>query len=378
MGSFDDDRGRTLFHWHVLSFMSVQFHTLTIDKVVHDTADTVAISLSVPEAIAPLFHYKAGQYLTLKIDIDGVSHRRNYSLCSSPALDEPLTIAVKKVSTGVVSAWLKDHVQPGQQLEVYPPMGNFTKELRPGNARHYLMIAGGSGITPILSIVKSVLHVEPQSIVTLFYANRNEASIIFDHTLQQLAAQYPERFRLVHVLEEPATSGRTFVLGQLSSSVFSELIPAWVPSFDVVDAFVCGPEPMMDLAIAELRSRGLADERIHREYFTLSTSSMSQEQSSASSNELVTRRVRIRLYGQEHEFDVEPDETILSAAQRANLDPPYACQIGACCTCRAKLLQGTAIMDEREALSDDEIDDGYILTCQAHPTSDGVIADYDQ
>jgi ring-1,2-phenylacetyl-CoA epoxidase subunit PaaE len=358
--------------------MSVQFHTLTIDQVVHDTADTVAISLSVPEAIAPLFQYKAGQYLTLKIDIDGVSHRRNYSLCSSPALDEPLTIAVKKVSTGVVSAWLNDHVQPGQELEVYPPMGNFTKELRPDHARHYVMIAGGSGITPILSIIKSVLRIQPQSIVTLIYANRNESSIIFDGALQELAGAYTNRLRLVHVLEEPATSGRAFVHGQLSSSVFSELIPVWVPSFDVVDTFVCGPEPMMDLAIAELRARGLADERIHREYFTLSTSSMNTEQSSASSNELVSRRVRIRLYGQEHEFDVEPDETILSAAQRANLDPPYACQIGACCTCRAKLVQGTAIMDEREALSDDEIADGYVLTCQAHPTSDGVFADYDQ
>lgn len=358
--------------------MSVQFHTLTIDRVEHDTADTVAISLAVPPADESVFRYKAGQYLTIKIDIDGVSHRRSYSLCSSPVLGEPLTIAVKKVSTGVVSAWLKDHVEPGQTLEVYPPMGNFTKELHPEQARHYLMVAGGSGITPILSLMKSVLHVESQSIVTLFYANRNEASIIFDKSIQNLVDQYPGRCRVVHILEEPTTSQRSFVLGQVSSSVFSELISAWVPSFSTVEAFVCGPEPMMDVVIAELRKQGLSDDRIHREYFTLSTTPMSSEQTTQSSNELVTRRVRIRLYGQEHEFDVEPDETILSAAQRANLDPPYACQIGACCTCRAKLVQGTAIMDEREALSDDEIADGYVLTCQAHPTSDGVIADYDQ
>lgn len=361
--------------------MSVQFHTLTIENVVHDTSDTVAISLAVPEQLAPIFRYKAGQYVTIKIDIDGVSHRRNYSLCSSPALDEPLTIAVKKVNTGVVSAWLKDHVQPGQKLEVYPPMGNFTKELHPDHARHYLMIAGGSGITPILSIMKSVLRVEPRSVITLIYANRNEAAIIFDQAIQELVDHNPERCRVVHVLEEPPTSGRSYVHGQLASSVFSKLIPAWVPSFDAVDAFVCGPEPLMDMAIAELHTMGLADDRIHREYFTLSKTPMSSEQSTAaaaSSNELVTRRVRIRLYGQEHEFDVEPDETILSAAQRANLDPPYACQIGACCTCRAKLVTGTAIMDEREALSDDEIADGYVLTCQAHPTSDGVMADYDQ
>lgn len=378
MGSLNDVGSGSFFHWHVLTIMSVQFHTLTIDEVVHDTADTVAITLTVPETLAPLFRYKAGQYLTIKIDIDGVSHRRNYSLCSSPALDEPLTIAVKKVSTGVVSAWLKDHVQPGQQLEVYPPMGNFTKELRSDHARHYVMIAGGSGITPILSIIKSVLRVEPHSIVTLIYANRNEGSIIFDAPIRDLTAQYPERCRVVHVLEEPASSGRPSVIGQMSTSVFSKVASEWVPSFDSVDAFVCGPEPMMDLAIAELRARGVPDDRIHREYFTLSTTTMNAEQSSKPVSELVTRRVRIRLYGQEHEFDVQPDETILSAAQRANLDPPYACQIGACCTCRAKLVQGTASMDEREALSDDEIADGYVLTCQAHPTSDGVFADYDQ
>ena len=359
--------------------MSVQFHTLTIDNVVHDTSDTVAISLAVPELLAPVFRYKAGQYVTIKIDIDGVSHRRNYSLCSSPALDEPLTIAVKKVSTGVVSAWLKDHVQLGQKLEVYPPMGNFTKELHPDHTGHYLMIAGGSGITPILSIMKSALRIEPKSVITLLYANRNEAAIIFDSAIQALVESNPDRCRVVHVLDEPPSGGRGFVHGPLSSSVFSKVIPAWVPSFDAVDAFVCGPEPMMDAAIAELHSLGLADNRIHREYFTLSTSPMSSEPATtASSSELVTRRVRIRLYGQESEFDVEPDETILSAAQRANLDPPYACQIGACCTCRAKLVSGTAIMDEREALSDDEVADGYVLTCQAHPTSDGVLADYDQ
>lgn len=356
--------------------MSVQFHTLSIADVRHDTDDTVAISLDVPEALKPIFLYKAGQYITVKIEIDGVSHRRNYSLCSSPVLDEPLTIAVKKVSTGVVSSWLKDHVHVGQTLEVYPPMGNFTKELDPTHARHYVMFAGGSGITPILSIMKSILRIEPSSVVTLFYANVRESSIIFDTDLSALIASDPSRCRIVHILEEGAPSGRVHVTGRLDSALFDRLMAEYVPSLGAVDAFVCGPQAMMDGAIADLHRAGLDDKHIHREYFTLTKDTTPME--ATPSDELVTRRVKIRLYGQEHEFDVEPDETILSAAQRADIDPPYACQIGACCTCRAKLVSGTATMDEREALSDDEIAEGYVLTCQAHPTSDNVFADYDQ
>ncbi len=363
--------------------MAVHFYTLTISDVWHDTPDTVAISLEVPEELKPVFHYKHGQYITVKTEIDGVSHRRNYSLCSSPVLDEPLTIAVKRVSSGVVSTWLKDHVKPGLTLEVYPPMGNFTKDLHQDNVRHYLLFAGGSGITPVLSIVKSILRIEPKSVATLFYANRNEGSIIFDREIASLVAANADRCRVVHVLEEPASSSRKHIVGRLDTLMFEKLMQEYAPSIEAVDAFVCGPPGMMDGVIADLHARGLDDKHIHREYFTLSKDSMEPNTqapagSDATSDKLVTRTVRIRLYGKESEFTVEPDETILSAAQRADLDPPYACQIGACCTCRAKLVSGTAIMDEREALSDDEIADGYVLTCQTHPTSDGVFADYDQ
>ncbi len=363
--------------------MAVQFYTLTISNVWHDTPDTVAISLDVPEELKPVFLYKAGQYITIKTEIDGVSHRRNYSLCSSPVLDEPLTIAVKRVSSGTVSTWLKDHVKPGLTLEVYPPMGNFTKDLHHDNARHYLLFAGGSGITPVLSIMKSILRIEPRSAVTLFYSNRDEASIIFDREVTSIVEANGGRCRVVHILEEATTSGRAHVVGRLDSPMFTRLMAQYVPTLETVDAFVCGPQGMMDGVIADLHAIGVDDKHIHREYFTLSkdtmeTNTQASAGAEAASDTLVTRKVRIRLYGKEHEFDVEPDETILSAAQRADLDPPYACQIGACCTCRAKLLSGTAIMDEREALSDDEISDGYVLTCQTHPTSDGVFADYDQ
>lgn len=359
--------------------MAVKFHTLEIDSVQKVTADAVAISLKVPEELKPVFLYSAGQYITIKIDVDGVSHRRNYSLCSSPVYDEPLTIAVKRVSDGVVSSWLTSHLHPGLTLEVYPPMGNFTKEMHKDHVRHYLLIAGGSGITPILSILKSILRIEPKSVATLFYANRNSDQIIFDAEISQLVEKHPNALHVVHVLEEESP-GRTPYQGRLDSEMIERLVDTYVPSFDSLDVFICGPQAMMDIAVAYMHANGVDDRHIHREYFTISKESMDVESTTntTSDTEIITRRVKIKLYGKVSEFDVNPDETILSAAQRVDLDPPYACQIGACCTCRARLVSGTAIMDEREALSDDEIADGYVLTCQAHPTSDGVMADYDQ
>lgn len=363
--------------------MSVQFHTLTISDVQPETQNAIAITFDVPEELKPLFLYKSGQFLTVKAVIDGVEHRRNYSLCSSPVLDEPMRIAVKKVKDGAVSQWLNENAKPGMTLEIYPPMGNFTNEFSPSNIRHYVLFAGGSGITPILSIIKTALRVEPHSVVTLVYANANSSAIIFDGVLEQLAANSESRLRLVHVLEDNSGDGRASYTGRMDKDVVRTILTDKVPNYDAVEAFVCGPGPMMDNVVSVLHEKGLADNHIHREYFTIDKhkteqAAMNQSADAAVSEEIKTRRVKIRLYGEEHEFDVEPDETILSAAQRADLDPPYACQIGACCTCRAKIVSGKVKMDEREALSDDEINEGYALTCQSHPLTDGVFADYDQ
>lgn len=368
--------------------MAVQFHTLTVSDVRPSTESAIAITFDVPEELKPMFLYKAGQYLTVKAVVDGVEHRRNYSLCSSPVLDEPLMIAVKKVKDGAVSQWLNDHAAAGMKLEVYPPMGNFTKEFSADHARHYVLFAGGSGITPVLSIVKSILRIEPQSVVTLVYANRDEASIMFDADLLHLAEAHPGKLRVVHVLEHNPNGRASSYTGRMDQPTIEAVIADWVPSFDAVEAFVCGPGAMMDNVISVLHGKGLDDKRIHREYFKIEKHpEMSPSEIAHSGGgdtadlenaPLVTRRVKVRLYGEEHEFDVEPDETILTAAQRADLDPPYACQIGACCTCRAKIVTGKVRMDEREALSDDEIEEGYALTCQSHPLTDGVFADYDQ
>lgn len=376
--------------------MAVQFHTLTVDDVTRETPDAISLTFNVPDELKPIFLYKAGQYITVRAIIDEVEHRRNYSLCSSPANNEPLCIAVKKVKDGAVSEWLNEHARPGMPIDVYPPMGNFTKEMSADHKKHYLMFAGGSGITPVLSITKTILRVEPKSRVTLFYANRNSKSIIFGDAIADLANKN-NALKIVNVLEENGSPTNTQYYGRMDDAMVRRVISDFVPAFGDAEAFVCGPTGMMDSVVEALHKHGLDDKHIHREYFTLDrkgvggselmdTKTDMQASSGdkqvtaveAEREEIITRIVRIRLYGEEHEFEVHPDETILLAAQRADLDPPYACQIGACCTCRAKIISGRVKMDEREALSDDEIEEGYALTCQSHPLTENVLADYDQ
>lgn len=363
--------------------MAVQFHTLTVTDVQPETENAIRITFDVPEELKPVFNYKSGQYITVKVIVNGVEHRRNYSLSSSPALNEPMRIAVKKVHDGAVSQYLNEHAVPGMELELYPPMGNFTKDFKTGNSRHYVMFAGGSGITPIVSILKSALRVEPASVVSLVYANRDESSIIFDNELSLIEADYPKTLRVFHVLENANGSPRASYEGIMDVATTHKVIADVAPALGTVEAFVCGPGPMMENVIAALHEKGLDDAHIHREYFKIDKHLGESHEATAGTGEVesdvvVTRTVKIKLYGEVTEFEVEPDETILTAAQRADLDPPYACQIGACCTCRAKVTSGKVRMDEREALSDDEIDDGYVLTCQSHPLTDGVFADYDQ
>ncbi len=366
--------------------MAVRFHSLTVTKVDRETPDAVAVTFSVPQDVHNDFQYKSGQYITVRVFVNGTEYRRNYSLCSSPVNNEPMKIAVKKVHQGAVSQWLNEHAKPGMTLDVYPPMGNFTKDFHPDNKKDYVMFAGGSGITPVLSIVKSILSIELHSTVILVYANRNEQSIMFKSELDALAEQHRMRLRLVHVLESDNSDTISSYKGRMEEALVQRVLLTEVQNARSVEFFVCGPPGMMESVLRSLHSNGVPDTHIHREYFTIEKHSESTMQTigtdantqEETSNEIVTRTVRVRLYGEEHTFEVTPDETILTAAQRANLDPPYACQIGACCTCRAKIVSGKVKMDEREALSDEEIAEGYALTCQSHPLTNDVIADYDQ
>ena len=363
--------------------MALTFHRLAIAAVDRLTPDAVAISFDVPADLRDIFRHKAGQYVTMRLMIDGIEYRRNYSLCSSPSGDERPTIGVKRVANGTVSQYLHDSLTVGATLELYPPMGSFCIEPNPASATAYALYAGGSGITPVLSIMRTIIEQQSKSTVTLVYANRDERSIMFAQQIDALAAANPERVFVHHVLEDNASASRSSYAGRLDEATATALLPKLIVDATTLQHYVCGPQGMMDAVVTWLRSVDVGQASIHQELFTIikhQAETMNPESSSTADDavEQKTRTITIRLYGAESSFDVEPDETILTAAQRANLDPPFACQIGACCTCRAKLVSGRVVMDEREALSDDEIADGYILTCQSHPTTDDVFADYDQ
>mgnify|MGYP001198384688 CR=1 FL=1 len=366
--------------------MAVRFYQLEVASVNRETANAVSITFVVPPNVQEMFRYKSGQYLTIRLFINGEEHRRSYSLSSSPALNEPMQIVVKQVRQGIVSQWLNTELRAGMTLDVYPPMGNFTRELNPHNSRHYVMVAGGSGITPILSLLKSALHIESNSVVSLVYANRSADSIIFANEIEELRKAYPINLRVFHVLEDAGGPLPPAFTGMLDEELTPRVIAHVAPVLGAVDAFVCGPEGLMQNVVNAFLQAGLPAERIHREYFTVSADAQpavaggpdAGPADAAEPAHPVARTVTIRLYGAEHTLVVEPGETILAAAQRENLDPPYACQIGACCTCRAKIITGKVVMDVREALSDEEIAEGYALTCQSHPLTDNVFADYDQ
>lgn len=364
--------------------MAVTFHRLPVTAVRRETDDGVAVVFDVPEELRPVFRFRQGQYITVRVLVDGVEHRRNYSLCSSPYHDEPLTIGVKRVQGGVVSTYINNDLRPGAVVEVYPPMGNFTKELDAAYRRHFVLLAGGSGITPLLSILKSVLRVEVQSTVTLIYANQRPETAMFSTELHTLKERFGDRFRLVEIFEDTETSPRSSYRGRLDAAMARTVLADEPrrPDVSATEYFVCGPAGMMQGVLQTLEALGIEERRIHREYFTLPIKDDATMESvvagaDSANDTIVERTVTIRLYGQEFRYAVTPDETMLSAAQRENIDPPFACQIGACCTCRAKLLSGRVRMDEREALSDAEIAEGYILTCQSHPLTDDVVADYD-
>jgi ring-1,2-phenylacetyl-CoA epoxidase subunit PaaE len=361
--------------------MAIKFYTLNVSKVNKETSDTISITFDVPDNIREEFSYKHGQYITIKLPVEGSDNRRAYSISASPVTDRHLTITVKKVDDGIVSRYINDNIKAGDKIEVMPPLGNFTIDLSPLNTNNYVLIGAGSGITPLMSILKTILSVEFSSRVYLIYQNRNEESIIFKGQLDELQTKYDSRLIVSHILSRPSESwiGEK---GRVDSQFIEKFISANLGN-NVFKAhyFICGPDGLMLSSDNALRNLKVASYQIHKEIFTIPVKSIEEEDSNivlkADSNEIITRKVKIILYSEEHEFLVEPDETVLTAAQREGEDPPFSCQIGACSTCRAKLVSGKVFMDERDSLTDEEIEEGYVLTCQAHPLTDDVVIDYD-
>ncbi len=362
--------------------MSQQLYDIRISDVQAETPHAKVISFDIPPHLREQFRYEPGQYITLETEIEGKKVRRSYSICSHR--NEPLSIGVKKVMGGAMSVFLNENAQAGQVIKVLPPMGKFTVDPQPFKQKHYVLFAGGSGITPMMSITKAVLADEPSSPITLLYANRNQEHIMFADTLGKLTAAHQGRFKAIHTLDAP-TDGWFGYRGQFDKERAMEML-THVDDAINVHYYICGPSPMMEIVEKLLMQRGVNLERIHKEFFT---SHATTEPGIAGGTESTTNTMEVsdkplkkaaltfKLDGSEYNVEYRGEDSLLEAALDNGIDAPYACQIGACCTCRAKVTEGKVIMADRESLSDSEIEEGYVLTCQSKPLTERVVYSYD-
>lgn len=357
-----------------------KFHSLKVAEITRETDDCVSVVFEVPALLQQEYRYIHGQYLTLKLTVNGEELRRSYSVCSSPLADKELRIAVKKVKDGRGSTFVNDLLKAGDMVEVMTPMGNFYSPLRDDHQKHYVLFAGGSGITPMMSIIKSVLHAEPKSDITLFYGNRDEASIIFKKQIETIKAAVGERLRVFHILEHPAAGTADLYTGLLTTDKVHALLKAHVNMGTANEYFICGPGPMMENVKLVLTEQKVEKEKIHIEYFTAVAEAVkAAENTSATTGGTVKAKVTVILDDEETTMDLASDGmVVLDAALDAGLDVPFACKGAVCCTCRAKVLEGKVTMDMNYALSDDEVEQGYVLTCQSHPASEKVVISYDE
>lgn len=353
--------------------MTPKFHTLTISKICKETEDTVSITFDIPTELKEDFSFKSGQYLTLRASINGNDERRSYSLSSSPFENE-WTVAIKQVENGIFSTYANQELKVGQTIEVMTPNGNFHVNTSVEHKKSYVLIAAGSGITPIISIAKTVLHEEPNSEVTLFFGNKGFASIIFREEIEGMKNKFMERLRVVHVLSRESL-GNTIQKGRIDSEKLIKLHKAFLNNSPIDEIFVCGPEEMIQ-SVRDIFTDIVSDAKnIHFELFT---SAGSKKPIVKSSEPSIAANVKVIIDGDVLELAMESDgETILDAAFKAGGDLPFACKGGVCCTCKAKILEGTASMDINYGLEPDEIEAGYILTCQAHPTSKTLTVSFD-
>jgi ring-1,2-phenylacetyl-CoA epoxidase subunit PaaE len=356
--------------------MSSHFHALKVAEVVPETADAMSIRFEIPSELRDLFAFNAGQHLTLRTTINGQEVRRNYSLCTAPA-DTDWMVTVKRIGGGVFSNWVCDQLKPGDTLEVMAPHGSFATEFKAENRRHLIGIAGGSGITPVISLIKTLLRAEPQSRFTLFYGNRDSSSIIFLETLAGLKDKHLGSLEIYHFLDAEDQDIELFN-GMLNRERLEEAITALVPdAAEVGGWFICGPGPMMDAAEGALLDRNISKERIHIERFTADrppeavAREMAKLQTQA---EGVT--VAVTLDGRTRRIPFAAGN-ILDSARAAGLSAPFACKAGVCATCRAKVTSGKVEMAARYGLTDEEVGAGYVLTCQSVPVGDGAAVDYD-
>ena len=353
--------------------MSLNTYFLQVKEVVQETAESVTIYFWHP--LSEQIKYKAGQFITIIVPAgeSGKKVRRSYSMSTSPHSDTAIGVTVKRVQGGLVSNYLNDNVKIGDFLEVLEPLGNFFLEPDADTTRHIVLFAAGSGITPMMSIAKSVLKMESNSRVTLIYGNRREDSIIFKQKLESLKEQYSKRLEVHHLLSNPSDLWVGHK-GRISQGIAVRLMKEAETDFAKDNFYLCGPVGMMEDVIAALAIYNVSKERIHKENFH---TVMVEGEIEETDNSLQTQTVKVKYNGNEYEFEVKPHQTILEAALDLDIDLPYSCQAGMCTACMGTCIEGKVKMDEEDGLTEKELKRGVMLTCVAHPITKGVVIEID-
>jgi ring-1,2-phenylacetyl-CoA epoxidase subunit PaaE len=356
-----------------------KFHPLTVARVHNETRDCVAVTFAVPPELAGDFHYQQGQHLTLRTRIGDEDVRRSYSICSA-VQDGTLRVAIKRTAGGMFSSWANESLRQGAVIDVMPPMGHFNVPLDAGNQRHYLAFAAGSGITPVLSIIKTTLLAEPNSRFTLLYGNRASSSVIFRDELTDLKDQYLERLNLVYIMSREPQDIELFH-GRITEDKTQQFLRHWIDIADYDTAFICGPEDMMLGVSAALQEAGMPKGAIKIELFAASIPKHQHTPRAQPGGQAAQHLTEVTVIqdGNAATFTMEQDkESILDAGLRAGLEMRYSCKGGVCSTCRCKVIDGKVDMDVNYALEDYEIARGFVLSCQSFPATDRVVIDFDQ
>ncbi|MFK7848867.1 MAG: 1,2-phenylacetyl-CoA epoxidase subunit PaaE [Rhodothermales bacterium] len=358
--------------------MASDFFKLKVRDIRKETDDCISVAFDLPESLKEVFAFSAGQYLTLRTEIDNEEVRRSYSICASPE-DEELRVAIKQVTSGVFSTFAHQSLAVEDELEVMPPAGRFVVRQRGTDEKHYLMIAAGSGITPIIALVKSILHNEPASQITLLYGNKTRTNIIFKEELSALKNQHLNRFSAFYFfsreqLDTPLMEGR------ISADKLKHFLTSVVQPEQLDEAFICGPETMMLELRALLLSTGFESRQIHVELFGTKKKDAGQklQQEAAAGHGAEMSNVRVKVDGATLAFELHPEgQSVLDAALQRGADLPFACKGGVCTTCKARLESGKVAMDVNYGLEPEEVAAGFILTCQSHPRSSELVVNYD-
>ncbi|QND72674.1 1,2-phenylacetyl-CoA epoxidase subunit PaaE [Tardiphaga robiniae] len=353
-----------------------KFHRLAVDDLRRETSDAVSMTFAIPEDLEQDYAFAPGQYLTLRTMMDGEEVRRSYSICSSPD-DRELRIAVKKVDGGAFSNWALEQLKSGDELDVMTPTGRFGIAHAPEQARIHVGFAAGSGITPIMSIIRGILAREPQSRFFLFYGNRTASGILFLQALEELKDRFMGRLSVFHVLSQEEQD-LPILYGRLDHDKVSILLRAMVPAKAIDHVFICGPVAMSEEIAATCTELGVATEHIHVERFVSGLGGKPRPKPVVAPEAPPKAVAALIVDGKRKDVPIVDGESILDAALRAGMDLPYACRGGMCSTCRAKVVEGDTRMDVNYSLEPWELEAGFVLTCQAHPVSARITVDYDQ